>query len=202
MTANGTFEDFIGIWDNSVDENICKEFVKYYDWTVKNNYIFSPNIGEHKKSEMREDMATFITSSSPQYPADLCGQYWQRLNQCIGEYMEHYSIPFGGNLHVWNFKVHKVKEKQGYHVWHFENGTYESSDRFLAFMTYLQAPTEGGETEFLFQSKRINPVVGRTLIWPTTFTHKHRGNPPLKGEKIYITGWLNLAWDANTLEAL
>ena len=27
--TNGIFEDFIGIWDNSVDENICKEFIKY-----------------------------------------------------------------------------------------------------------------------------------------------------------------------------
>ena len=33
-----TFEDFIGIWDNNVDENICKELIKYYDWTIKNNY--------------------------------------------------------------------------------------------------------------------------------------------------------------------
>ena len=31
--------------------------------------------------------------------------------------------------------------------------------------------------------------VGNVLIWPGGFTHKHRGNPPLKGEKIYATGW-------------
>ena len=49
------------------------------------------------------------------------------------------------------------------------------------------------ETEFLYQSKRIDPIAGRTLIWPPGFTHKHRGNPPLKGEKIYMTGWLNIA---------
>ena len=64
-------------------------------------------------------------------------------------------------------------------------------------MTYLQAPSEGGETEFLYQSKRIDPVVGRTLIWPPGFTHKHRGNPPLKGEKFYITGWMNMSPHSN-----
>ena len=107
--------------------------------------------------------------------------------------MAKYSIEITGSLHSWMFKVHKVKEKQGYHVWHYENGRYEVRDRFLTYMTYLQAPLEGGETEFLHQSKRIDSVVGRTLIWPAGFTHIHRGNPPLDGEKMYITGWFNVA---------
>ena len=113
--------------------------------------------------------------------------------QCIKEYLTEYSIVVYGSLHSWIFKVHKVKENQGYHKWHCENAGYENRDRFLTYMTYLQAPSEGGETEFLFQSKRIDPVVGRTLIWPAGFTHKHRGNPPLKGEKFYITGWFNIS---------
>ena len=61
----------------------------------------------------------------------------------------------------------------------------------MAFMTYLQIPEEGGETEFLHQSLRIKPEIGTTLIWPAHFTHAHRGNPPLKGNKIYVTGWFH-----------
>jgi hypothetical protein len=200
----GIFEDFIGIWDNNVNENICNELIKYYDWTVKHNYNISPDTGElvkYKTGEQghppslneRQDEVIFINSASPQYPADLCEHYWKCLKQCCEEYMKNYIIDMEGGLHSWTFKVHKVKEKQGYHSWHNENCSYEYRDRLLAFMTYLQAPSEGGETEFLLQSKRIDPVVGRTLIWPAGFTHKHRGNPPLKGEKIYITGWFNIS---------
>ena len=193
----GIFEDFIGIWDNNVDENICKEFVKYYDWTVKNNYNISPNIDGNryrmsKKKDDREDEAIFINSSSPQYPDSLCEIYWTCIQNSLREYMTNYSIELRGSLNSWVFKVHKVKEKQGYHAWHYENNEYEFRDRYLTYMTYLQAPSEGGETEFLYQSKRIDPIVGRTLIWPAGFTHKHRGNPPLKGEKLYITGWMNM----------
>ena len=189
----GIFEDFIGIWDNNVDENICKELIKYYDWTVKNNYNISSDTGEIKMEPIREDEAIFMGSSSIQYPSSLCDQYWKCLEQCALEYLKKYSIQMTSGLHNWNFKVHKVKEKQGYHKWHYESSEYEVRDRFLVYMTYLQAPPEGGETEFLYQSKRIDPVVGRTLIWPTGFTHKHRGNPPLKGEKMYITGWFNMS---------
>ena len=195
--ANGIFEDFIGLWDNSVDENICKELIKYYDWTIKNNYnIRFPDINGNKKELQDkgaiEDESIFINSVSPQYPESLCRNYWTCLEQCLREYLKTYKINYSGNLNSWLFKVHKVKEKQGYHMWHYESSEYEYRDRFLVFMTYLQAPFEGGETEFLFQSKRIESVVGRTLIWPPGFTHKHRGNPPLKGEKIYITGWFNM----------
>ena len=38
-----------------------------------------------------------------------------------------------------------------------------------------------------------NPEVGKLLIWPAGFTHMHRGNPPLEGEKMYITGWFTVA---------
>ena len=191
----GIFEDFIGIWDNNIDENICKDLIKYYNWTIENNYNVSPNIDANNKNPGldREDEAIYINSSSLQYPVVLCEEYWKCLKHCVREYMIKYKIDVFGGFHSWMFKVHKVKENQGYHKWHCENGGYENRDRFLTYMTYLQAPSEGGETEFLFQSKRIDPVVGRTLIWPPGFTHKHRGNPPLKGEKIYITGWFNIS---------
>ena len=80
---------------------------------------------------------------------------------------------------------------EGYHIFHQEVGKPNNLDRVLVFMTYLNLPDEGGETEFLFQHKRIEPKLGRTLIWPAYFTHLHRGNPVLKGRKVYLTGWYN-----------
>ena len=32
---------------------------------------------------------------------------------------------------------------------------------------------------------------GKTLIWPTDFTHTHRGVISLSKEKYIITGWLS-----------
>ena len=40
------------------------------------------------------------------------------------------------------------------------------------------------------QHRRVQPKKGLLLIWPAYFTHKHRGNPPLKGEKYIATGWI------------
>jgi hypothetical protein len=57
-------------------------------------------------------------------------------------------------------------------------------------MAYLNDVEEGGETEFLYQKKRVKPVKNRVVVWPAGFTHTHRGNPPLSNAKYIITGWV------------
>jgi hypothetical protein len=55
---------------------------------------------------------------------------------------------------------------------------------------YLNDVEHGGETEFLYQKRRVSAKTGRVVIWPAGYTHVHRGNPPLSGEKYLLTGWL------------
>ena len=59
------------------------------------------------------------------------------------------------------------------------------------YTIYLNDVEEGGETEFLHQSVRVKPKTGRIVFWPAGYPFVHRGNPPLKGEKYIMTGWLN-----------
>ena len=65
-----------------------------------------------------------------------------------------------------------------------------TGSRLLLVMGYLNDVEEGGETEFLYQSKRVESKKGRIVICPSGFTHTHRGNPPLKGNKYMINGWI------------
>ena len=62
--------------------------------------------------------------------------------------------------------------------------------RLFTFTLYLNDVKEGGETEFLYLSKRINAVEGRLAFCPGTFEYTHRGNPPLSSEKYILTGWV------------
>jgi hypothetical protein len=55
---------------------------------------------------------------------------------------------------------------------------------------YLNDVEEGGETEFLYFSKRVKPKQGTLLLFPASFTHTHRGNPPLSGTKYIMNTWL------------
>ena len=85
--------------------------------------------------------------------------------------------------------VQKTLPHQGYHAWHSENADLSSASRILAYTVYLNGVEEGGETEFLYQGVKIKPEPGKLSIFPTSFTHPHRGNPIYKGVKYIVTGW-------------
>ena len=91
-------------------------------------------------------------------------------------------------------KIQKTKVGEGYHMWHCENAEMKARNRILAFMVYLNDVVEGGETEFLYQKCRFKPEKNTLLVWPSQFTHVHRGNPPLSNDKYIITGWVEYGY--------
>ena len=58
-------------------------------------------------------------------------------------------------------------------------------------MTYLNDVEDGGGTEFKYQGLRHNAKKGKTLIWPSDFTHTHRGQKSPTQEKYIATSWFN-----------
>ena len=91
-------------------------------------------------------------------------------------------------------KIQKTKVGEGYHMWHCENAEMKARNRILAFSVYLNDVAEGGETEFLYQKCRFKPEKNTLLVWPSQFTHVHRGNPPLSNDKYIITGWVEYGY--------
>jgi 2OG-Fe(II) oxygenase superfamily len=84
-----------------------------------------------------------------------------------------------------------LRGKGGYHHWHSE--IYPDADaleRVLFFQYYLNDVAEGGETEFLYQNRRVEARAGRLIIAPAGFTHTHKGNVPASGDKIIATSWI------------
>ena len=85
--------------------------------------------------------------------------------------------------------LQKTEPLEGYHAFHCEDSNWAYRHRVLAWMIYLNDVEEGGETEFLYQQLKIKPRRNIAVIWPGSFTHLHRGNPPISGTKYILTGW-------------
>ena len=87
-----------------------------------------------------------------------------------------------------------VAGQGGYPYWHCEqypkrdNG--EALHRAVLWTIYLNDGFDAGETEFLYQQRKISPRTGSLLIAPTGFTHTHRGNRPERGDKYIATSWI------------
>ena len=113
--------------------------------------------------------------------------------EIIPEFFKKYPIENNYNyVGLGGAKMQKTRTTEGYHVWHMEHQhTIESKNTLLAWGLFLNNIEEGGELEFLYQSKRVKPIQGDFVLWPAGFTHFHRGNPPLKENKYLYTGWID-----------
>jgi hypothetical protein len=82
----------------------------------------------------------------------------------------------------------------GYPYWHCElyprDANSETLHRTLLWTIYLNDAFDEGETEFLYQRRKVVPKTGSVLIAPTAFTHTHRGNRPVGGDKYIATSWI------------
>ena len=82
----------------------------------------------------------------------------------------------------------KFKGKKYFDKWHSEN-CIKYPNRVLNLMIYLSDHDCG--TEF-FNGEVIPSVTGNAVIFPSYFTHTHKGQPCPKGKTRYIiTGYFN-----------
>jgi len=82
----------------------------------------------------------------------------------------------------------------GYHHWHSEiypqNASCETLHRVLLWQFYLNDVEDGGETEFLYQSRKVEARKGRLVIAPAGFTHTHKGHVARSSDKYIATSWI------------
>ena len=122
-------------------------------------------------------------------------KYFQALTDCLIDYRKHYNLNDYESALANNIQYYPPGG--GFKKWHCERPTYGSSNsivvqRALVYMTYLNDVKDGGETEFKYQQVKVKPEKGLTLIWPSDFTHTHRGVPSPTEEKWIATGWFNI----------
>lgn len=91
--------------------------------------------------------------------------------------------------------MQKYLAAQGnYNHWHSEVfpqiGSTDPLHRVLLYQYYLNDVSEGGHTNFYYQQRRVQPRTGRLIIAPAGFTHTHRGEIPLSGDKYVLTSWV------------
>ncbi len=82
-----------------------------------------------------------------------------------------------------------IADQGGYPYWHSEqypkHDQGEALHRALLWTIYLNDEFEEGETEFLYQQRKISPRTGSLLIAPGGFTHTHRGQQAQGREQVH-----------------
>ena len=186
--------DFIGVYPNAVSTEFCKTVIEFYNDCEKLNRTFSRASIGYKFQDGENDILSLekLRGTNVLAPANLITRFGDYVWKSYEEYSSTYSVLTDLPQHKINpdIMIQKILPSEGYHGWHIENGGINFGRRLLALMVYLNDVEEGGETEFLYQQKRIPPTEGTLIIHPAGLTHAHRGNPPLAGVKYVINAWM------------
>ena len=181
-----SFNQHIGIFEESVPHSWCDKVINFFE----DNLNFTT---DRQNSDMALSIQKSDTSLLKEPHDDIRLPFFENLmNNIFSSYDVKYNILSKKSInevYVNDFKTQKTLPSEGYHMWHYENSAQVVSDRIAVWTVYLNDVHEGGETEFLHQSIRIKPKKGTVCIFPAAYTHMHRGNPPLSGEKYIATGW-------------
>ena len=195
------FQDFIGVFDQVLSVTECKEIIEYYENLRSLDLIYTRQDLKDGLAHYKNDETAFLlqhdtinTFKHNPILQSFVKEFWK----CYQSYVNEYSLLYESGLHgMHSIRLQKTRTGQGFHMWHYESSELSTSNRVIAWSLYLNTVKEGGETEFLYYKKRINPIEGRLVIWPAGFTHTHRGNTPLSNDKYIITGWLEFMGGTN-----
>ncbi len=178
-------EGFIGAW-YAEDTTICDVLAELHQHSL--NHLVQPA----RDIEIRG----YTLLNSIYVPPPILEKYYKAcLYPAITAYKEKYSActEFVQPWRLdWPFNIQRFDPGNSYSQIHCENqGVVEEFQfrRHLAFMTYLNDVTDGGETEFLYQGVKIKPEKGLSVIWPAYWMHIHRGLPSNTQVKLMATGW-------------
>ena len=178
-------EGFIGGW--FISSKICKNLISYYN-EFNSNAQLGMTTGKKVNKKIKHSYDLNIGSRNTD--KEVC-EYRHTLQKLLDLYIKRYpELSWYERFNFTEANIQKYPKKGGFKKWHFERALKRDSTRVLVFMTYLNNVEQGG-THFKYQ-KIITPAKeGLTLIWPTDFTHTHKGQIATE-EKIIITGWFSL----------
>jgi hypothetical protein len=186
---NLPYSSFLGGW--FIDENICDKLVKFYDdnkGLAKNGKTFKEDKPRDDK-DVKDSLDINFHTENP-IPV-LLNDYLKHLQETLHLYLERYKhANYVNKYQVKHFNMQWYTPGGGFKKWHCERCGKHDSDRHLVFMTYLNDVPEGG-TEFLYQDLKLPAKKGLTVIWPSDWTHTHKGVISQEHEKYIITGWFN-----------
>lgn len=179
--------NFIGDYSFS-DLTLCSDIIQWFDLESRPKGGFMIDDCYHIDPCRKACTQTLLN-----YNDLLCGRYFNQLQSVVDLYVRDY--PLCNAYDPWAVRepvqVQRYSPGEAYYELHCERPGARGAAplRHLVFMTYLNTVSDQGGTEFPQQNLTVNPVQGRTLIWPADWTYSHRGIASPSETKYIVTGW-------------
>lgn len=185
-------QNFINQYRNTLSLDECNQIISWMDSKHSDQIqgkLGSPGVVDLTRKSSRDLELSFMEKN----PVNelIAGA----VMQSISTYKEqHPELEI--HLPKWSayagYNIQKYFPNNAYYATHCEHGPGNaSSRRVLAWMIYLNTIKKGGGTEFPILKKKIKAEAGKCVIWPSGWTHMHRGIVAPDETKYITTGWFS-----------
>ena len=194
-----------------IDEKVCDDLIDLFHKTplAKKGLYYTKKPGmvgsePRIETDIKDSLDLGFSPSliyNPYYSDEIIemktihNNYMIALQSCLEQYFDKFQHILKPGVMIQCAEAVNLQYYQpggGFKEYHSERQSNDNPlqiSRVLVFMTYLNTVENGG-THFPYQDITTEAVKGKTVIWPTEWTHTHKGIVCDK-EKYIMTGWYN-----------
>jgi hypothetical protein len=188
----------IAVFDNAVDVESCKTIERFgflnWDKVLRQGETVD-GVYTHIKDSWDYPLIPHVIEerygSVPNYLLAADQLVHSGLTMCLAMYEQEYE--FLNNKNGWvdsGYNVQYYLKGLGHYVRHVDGDHINERKRILAFIVYLNDVEQGGETRFPDHDVDVQPVTGRVVIFPTSWTHPHIAKMPISNHKAIISSFV------------
>lgn len=173
--------DFLYQFTDAIEPEFCDELIQNFESsnnTLKRNDDGYPNFTELNISRYNEKLAQRV-----QEITTVCYKLYCQVTHPYSEY--HGNFEFEGIA----IKKYNSNSDDRFDE-HVDVGCNRSSNRFLAFLYYLNDDYTEGRTVF-HPNHIVTPIKGSVLVFPPYWMYPHRGERVKTGTKYIMSTYLN-----------
>ena len=191
--------DFIFRQENALSPSLCRSLIELFEVDKKRQVSGVINKRGVVAKNPKHKLSTDICFT----PRDLDDKLWGKPLQQIIHAVEKGRLDWTAQYYMgldrvdpfeinFAFNMQRFLPGEGYFMFHNERASWETRDRMGVWMIYLNDIKDKGWTEFFYQQHFEIPKAGKLVIWPSDFTHTHRGIASPTETKYILTGWFSL----------
>ena len=177
-------DDLIYVAEDKLDKDFCKHCIEKFN---KDDNRYQGEVGSGVNLEMKRSIELTIRDNDNWKEED--NVFYNSFKKTLDSYKKELKHPFPdkcllGRIEDSGYQIQETKPGDFY-TWHQDG----MNSRILTIIWYLNDINEDGYTEFS-SGLKIQPEMGKILMFPALWPWVHRGYPPKYETKYICTGWI------------
>ena len=177
-------DDLIYVAEDKLDKDFCKHCIEKFN---KDDNRYQGEVGSGVNLEMKRSIDLTISDNDNWKEED--NVFYNSFKKTLDSYKKELKHPFPdkcllGRIEDSGYQIQQTKPGDFY-TWHQDG----MNSRILTIIWYLNDINEDGYTEFS-SGLKIQPEMGKILMFPALWPWVHRGYPPKYETKYICTGWI------------